>query len=94
VNTSALAPEAMIGWEPGVLWRRVLRIQRKLHRWAGDDPLAGSMMFNLVCDPAALVRPERVELRGALPGGWMARVLTTSRPCAVSSPFSVSLRRI
>ena len=28
MNTSVPAPEVMLGWEPGVLWWRVLRIQR------------------------------------------------------------------
>lgn len=37
-------------------WRRVLGIQTKLHRWAGDDASrCFDDLFNLVCDPAFLV---------------------------------------
>src|SRR5215469_7210953 len=36
--------------------RRVLGIQAKLHRWAGDDPHRRfDDLFNLVCDPAFLL---------------------------------------
>jgi RNA-directed DNA polymerase len=36
--------------------RRVLEIQAKLHRWAGDDPHRGfDDLFNLVADPAFLL---------------------------------------
>jgi RNA-directed DNA polymerase len=36
--------------------RRVLEIQTKLHRWAGDDPHHRfDDLFNLVADPAFLV---------------------------------------
>jgi RNA-directed DNA polymerase len=36
--------------------RRVLEIQAKLHRWAGDDPHRRfDDLFNLVADPAFLL---------------------------------------
>jgi RNA-directed DNA polymerase len=36
--------------------RRVLEIQAKLHRWAGDDPHRRfDNVFNLVADPAFLL---------------------------------------
>jgi RNA-directed DNA polymerase len=36
--------------------RRVLQIQTKLHRWAGDDPHRRfDDLFNLVVDPAFLL---------------------------------------
>lgn len=52
--------------------RRVLEIQTKLHRWAGDDPdRRFDDLFNLVCDPAFLVVAwDRVQgNRGARSAG-------------------------
>ncbi|MGZ6670049.1 MAG: hypothetical protein ACXVH3_35895 [Solirubrobacteraceae bacterium] len=40
---------------PKVAEARVLGIQRKLHKWASDDPHRRfSDLHNLVCDPATL----------------------------------------
>jgi RNA-directed DNA polymerase len=42
--------------EPQVAQERVLRMQTKLHRWAGEDPSRRfGDLFNLVADPAFLV---------------------------------------
>jgi RNA-directed DNA polymerase len=50
VNTDEL--EAALYWAE----RRVLEIQTKLHRWAGDDPHRRfDDLYNLVCDPAFLL---------------------------------------
>src|SRR4249919_2471494 len=52
--------------------RRVLEIQTKLHRWAGDDPHRRfDDLFNLVADPAfLLVAWDRVRSnRGARSAG-------------------------
>lgn len=52
--------------------RRVLGIQTKLHRWAGDDPRRRfDDLFNLVADPAfLLVAWDRVRTnRGACTAG-------------------------
>ena len=52
MNTGAPWPEPID--EAG--WPRVLKIQTKLHRWAGDDPgRRFDDLFNLVVDPALLV---------------------------------------
>src|ERR1700694_2483436 len=41
---------------PKVAEARVLGIQRKLHKWASDDPNRRfSDLHNLVCDPATLM---------------------------------------
>lgn len=41
---------------PDVAEERVLQIQAKLHRWAGDDPQRRfADLFNFVYDPAVLV---------------------------------------
>ena len=41
---------------PKVAEARVLGIQRKLHKWASDDPdRRFSDLHNLVCDPAVLM---------------------------------------
>ena len=63
-------PEAAEAW--------VLGIQRKLHRWASDDPTRGFKdLRNLVCDPATLVVAwSRVRgnrgARSAGVDGWSA----------------------
>ncbi len=50
MNTGASLPSLSAAWE------RVLGIQMKLHRWAGDDASRRfDDLFNLVCDPAFLV---------------------------------------
>src|SRR5207247_5153098 len=50
VNTGAPFPE------PKVAEERVLHFQRKLHEWASnDDQRRFCDLWNLVCDPAALV---------------------------------------
>ncbi|WP_425295505.1 hypothetical protein [Nocardia abscessus] len=50
MNTDELAFELMVAE------RRVLEIQTKLHRWAGDDPHRSfDDLFNLVADPAFLL---------------------------------------
>jgi RNA-directed DNA polymerase len=50
VNTDELL------FEPMMAERRVLEIQAKLHRWAGDDPHRRfDDLFNLVADPAFLL---------------------------------------
>ncbi|MER5626423.1 hypothetical protein ABT061_35875 [Streptosporangium sp. NPDC002544] len=42
--------------EPEAAKWRVLGIQNKLHRWAGEDPTRRfNDVFNLVADPAFLV---------------------------------------
>ncbi len=42
--------------EPEAAEERVLRMQTKLHRWAGEDPSRRfGDLFNLVADPAFLV---------------------------------------
>ena len=64
--------------------RRVLEIQAKLHRWAGEDPHRRfDDLFNLVADPALLlVAWDRVGvIRGRARLGWTARPPATSRPC-------------
>ncbi|MGW2940161.1 reverse transcriptase domain-containing protein, partial [Streptomyces sp. NPDC001156] len=64
--------------------RRVLEIQTKLHRWAGDDPHRGfDDLFNLVADPAfLLVAWDRVKgnkgARTAGVDGHTARSITLS----------------
>jgi RNA-directed DNA polymerase len=51
VNTGGPEQEAAVAGS----WQRVLEIQAKLHRWAGDDPHRRfDDLFNLVCDPAFL----------------------------------------
>lgn len=57
MNTGAPWPEAQAAW------RRVLRMQTKLHSWAVADPgRRFDDLFNLVCDPAFLVAAwERVR---------------------------------
>src|SRR5207247_3257530 len=67
--------------------RRVLEIQAKLHRWAGDDPHRRfDDLFNLVADPAfLLVAWDRVRgNKGARTAEWTARPPTTSSPSAGS----------
>lgn len=50
MNTAAPSPD------PDAVWGRVLRIQRKLHRWATEDRSRRfDDLFNLVCDPATLL---------------------------------------
>ncbi len=50
VNTDELELTLMLAW------RRVLKIQTKLHRWARDDPHRRfDDLFNLVADPAFLL---------------------------------------
>ncbi|WP_094025746.1 group II intron reverse transcriptase/maturase [Nocardia cerradoensis] len=66
MNTDELAFELMVAE------RRVLEIQTKLHRWAGDDPHRRfDDLFNLVADPAfLLVAWDRVRNnRGARTAG-------------------------
>jgi RNA-directed DNA polymerase len=49
VNTGAPSPT------PPQAWARVLKIQAKLHQWAGGDPARRfDDLFNLVTDPAVL----------------------------------------
>ena len=58
--------------------RRVLEIQAKLHRWAGEDPHRRfDDLFNLVADPAfLLVAWDRVRITGEHGRrGWTARPL-------------------
>jgi len=96
VNTSVPAPEVMLGWEPGVLWWRVLRIQRKLHRWAGDDPgRRFDDVFNLVCDPAVLVLAwQRVRAnRGARSAGVDGESAYYVETVRGVQPFLSELRR-
>ncbi len=55
--------------------RRVLEIQTKLHRWAGDDPHRRfDDLFNLVADPAFLMvawfRVRGKQGRQDRWGGW------------------------
>jgi RNA-directed DNA polymerase len=66
VNTGVLWPG------PEAAWQQVLRIQTKLHRWAGDDPdRRFDDLYNLVYDPAVLVHAwQRVKgNRGARSAG-------------------------
>jgi RNA-directed DNA polymerase len=66
VNTGAPWPA------PEQVWPRVLRIQTKLHQWAGADPARRfDDLFNLVTDPAVLVAAwQRVRgNRGARTSG-------------------------
>jgi len=96
VNTGVPAPEEMLGWEPGVLWWRVLRIQRKLHRWAGDDPdRRFDDVFNLVCDPAVLVLAwQRVRTnRGARSAGVDGESAYYVETVRGVQPFLSELRR-
>jgi RNA-directed DNA polymerase len=96
VNTSGPAPEVMLGWEPGVLWWRVLRIQRKLHQWAGDDPgRRFDDVFNLVCDPAVLVLAwQRVRTnRGARSAGVDGESAYYVETVRGVQPFLSELRR-
>ena len=65
--------------------RRVLEIQAKLHRWAGDDPHRRfDDLYNLVTDPAfLLIAWTRVRgNKGARTAGVDGETATTSRPCA------------
>ena len=57
VNTDELELALMVARQ------RVLKIQTKLHRWAGDDPHRRfDDLFNLVADPAfLLVAWDRVQ---------------------------------
>jgi RNA-directed DNA polymerase len=58
VNTGAPQPDPMAGWS------RVLKIQTKLHQWAGADPQRRfDDLFNLVVDPAVLAEAWR-RVRG------------------------------
>ena len=96
MNTSVPAPEVMLGWEPGVLWWRVLRIQRKLHRWAGGDPgRRFDDVFNLVCDPAVLVLAwQRVRTnRGARSAGVDGESAYYVETVRGVQPFLSELRR-
>lgn len=84
MNTGAPGPvnavEEMAGWP------RVLKIQTKLHQWAGADPgRRFDDLFNLVVDPAVLAEAwQRVRgNRGAARLAWTARRPTTSRMCGV-----------
>ena len=74
---------------------RVLEIQTKLHRWAGDDPdRRFDDLFNLVCDPAFLlvawhrVRTNRGS-RAAGVDGQTAYYVETQRG---TEPFLDDLR--
>jgi RNA-directed DNA polymerase len=69
VNTGAPQPVWPL---PGAAELRVLKIQTKLHQWAGEDPARRfDDLFNLVCDPAFLTLAwERVRAnRGARTAG-------------------------
>jgi RNA-directed DNA polymerase len=66
VNTDGPWPDA------DTAWRRVLKIQTKLHQWAADDPdRRFDDLYNLVYDPAVLVDAwQRVKgNRGARSAG-------------------------
>ena len=55
MNTDAPGPEAAVDLMVG--WPRVLKIQTKLHQWAGADPgRRFDDLFNLVLDPAVMAR--------------------------------------
>jgi len=76
VNTGAPWPGSKAAW------RRVLRMQTKLHSWAVADPgRRFDDLFNLVCDPAFLVAAwERVRAnKGARTAG-----VDGVRPCSIS----------
>ncbi len=66
MNTSAPQPDPMAGWP------RVLKIQTKLHQWAGSDPgRRFDDLFNLIADPAVMAEAwQRVRgNRGARTAG-------------------------
>lgn len=71
--------------EPELAEWRVLSIQTKLHRWAGEDPYRRfDDLFNLVADPAFLVMAWRrvrsnTGSRTAGVDGLMARDIPTGR---------------
>ena len=71
-------------WTPFAAKQRVLGIQAKLHRWAGDDLLAGLMMCSIWCVTrrSSLVAWDRV--RGnkvpARPGWTAKRLLRRAGP--------------
>jgi RNA-directed DNA polymerase len=70
VNTGAPQPETAIEAMAG--WPRVLKIQTKLHQWAGADPgRRFDDLFNLIVDPAVLAEAwQRVRSnRGARTAG-------------------------
>jgi RNA-directed DNA polymerase len=70
VNTDAPGPEAAVDLMVG--WPRVLKIQTKLHQWAGADPgRRFDDLFNLVLDPAVMAEAwQRVRgNRGARTAG-------------------------
>jgi RNA-directed DNA polymerase len=74
--------------------RRVLEIQTKLHRWAGDDPHRRfDDLFNLVVDPAfLLVAWDRVKgNKGARTAGVDGR---TARSIALSTGVESFLERL
>jgi RNA-directed DNA polymerase len=74
--------------------RRVLEIQTKLHRWAGDDPHRRfDDLFNLVADPAfLLVAWDRVKgNKGARTAGVDGR---TARSIALSTGVESFLGRL
>ena len=63
--------------------QRVLEIQTKLHRWAGDDRHRRfDDLYNLVGDPAfLLVAWDRVRSnKGARSAGWTGIPPTPSKP--------------
>ena len=89
----------------GSFWagRRVLEIQTKLHRWAGDDPHRRfDDLFNLVADPAfLLVAWDRVRgNKGARTPGVDGATVSIrvpawlgGRPCSSSTSCSACTSR-
>ena len=78
-------------------WRRVLKIQTKLHQWASDDPdRRFDDLFNLVCDPAVLVvawqRVRSNQGRAIGRGGWRDCLLRRDRARRAGLPRRAARR--